>query len=459
MKRVAVIGGGIAGLSAAWYLEKARRSGAALQWTLFEKSARLGGVIQTERRDGYVLEAGPDSFLTIKPDASQLCRELGIAEQLISSNDFQRKTYILVKGKLVPIPDGLEFMVPTRVAPMATTNLFSFKTKLRMARERFSHTEAQQEDESVASFVRRHFGQEMVDRLADPLLSGVYGGSAEHLSVRAVLPRFVEMEREHGSLVRATLQARKARMHSNSASPPLFTSLKNGMQQMVDALAAQLPAASLRLQRSVTLARRGQSWRVGCTGLDETFDAVLLAVPAPAASCMLKPVQTDLSAMLAKIPYTSSAAVLLAYKQTELPPGFGFLVPRPENRKILACTFVHKKFSYRVPEGGVLLRCFFSSSRMPDLLERTDEDLQDIAQKELAGILGLNAKPEFVRTFRWGIAMAQYEVGHLERVAQMEDMLTALPGLHVIGNSFHGIGIPDCVKSGRMAAEKIVARG
>ena len=459
MKRVAVIGGGIAGLSAAWYLEKARRSGAALQWTLFEKSARLGGVIQTERRDGYVLEAGPDSFLTIKPDASQLCRELGIAEQLISSNDFQRKTYILVRGKLVPIPDGLEFMVPTRVAPMATTSLFSFTTKLRMARERFSHTEAQKEDESVASFVRRHFGQEMVDRLADPLLSGVYGGSAEHLSVRAVLPRFVEMEREHGSLVRATLQARRARTHSNSASPPLFTSLKNGMQQMVDALAAQLPAASLRLQRSVTLARRGQSWRVGCTGLDETFDAVLLAVPAPAASCMLKPVQTDLSAMLAKIPYTSSAAVLLAYKQTELPPGFGFLVPRPENRKILACTFVHKKFSYRVPEGGVLLRCFFSSSRMPDLLERTDEDLQDIAQKELAGILGLNAKPEFVRTFRWGIAMAQYEVGHLERVAQMEDMLTALPGLHVIGNSFHGIGIPDCVKSGRMAAEKIVARG
>ncbi len=416
-------------------------------------------MIQTERRDGYVLEAGPDSFLTIKPDASQLCRELGIAEQLISSNDFQRKTYILVKGKLVPIPDGLEFMVPTRVAPMATTSLFSFTTKLRMARERFSHTEAQKEDESVASFVRRHFGQEMVDRLADPLLSGVYGGSAEHLSVRAVLPRFVEMEREHGSLVRATLQARRARTHSNSASPPLFTSLKNGMQQMVDALAAQLPAASLRMQQPVSLARSGQSWRVSGTGFDETFDAVLLAVPAPAASCMLKPVQTDLSAMLAKIPYTSSAAVLLAYKQTELPPGFGFLVPRPENRKILACTFVHKKFSYRVPEGGVLLRCFFSSSRMPDLLERTDEDLQDIAQKELAGILGLNAKPEFVRTFRWGIAMAQYEVGHLERVAQMEDMLTALPGLHVIGNSFHGIGIPDCVKSGRMAAEKIVARG
>jgi protoporphyrinogen/coproporphyrinogen III oxidase len=459
MKRVAVIGGGIAGLSAAWYLEKARHSGAALEWTLFEKSARLGGVIQTERRDGYVLEAGPDSFLTIKPDASQLCREIGIADQLITSNDFQRKTYILVKGKLVPVPDGLEFMVPTRVAPMATTSLFSFATKLRMAREKFLHTEAAREDESVASFVRRHFGQEMVDRVADPLLSGVYGGSAEHLSVRAVLPRFVEMEREHGSLVRATLQARKARTQSNSASQPLFTSLKNGMQQMVETLVAQLPADSLRLQRSVSLARRGDSWQVRSAGIDETYDAVLLAVPAPAASCLLKPVQSDLSSMLGKIPYTSSAAVLLAYKQADLPPGFGFLVPRPENRKILACTFVHKKFSYRVPEGSALLRCFFSSSRMSDLMERTDEDLEDIAQKELAGILGLNAKLEFVRTFRWGVAMAQYEVGHLERVVQMENMLARLPGLHVIGNSFHGIGIPDCIKSGRIAVEKILASG
>src|SRR5258708_7769754 len=227
MKRIAIIGGGIAGLSAAFYLEKARRSGTDLEWALFEKSDRLGGVIQTERRDGYVLEAGPDSFLTAKPDARLLCQDLGIAGQLISSNDFQRKTYILVKGRLVPIPDGLEFMVPTRVWPMAATQLFSFATKVRMAAELFSHTEARKEDESVAGFVRRHFGQEMVDRMADPLLSGVYGGSAEHLSVRAVLPRFVAMEREHGSLVRATLQARKARTQSNS-SQPLFTSLKNG---------------------------------------------------------------------------------------------------------------------------------------------------------------------------------------------------------------------------------------
>src|SRR5882672_6199853 len=228
MKRIAIIGGGIAGLSAAYYLEKARRGGVGLEWTLFEKSDRLGGVIKTERRDGYVLEAGPDSFLTAKPDARLLCQDLGIADQLISSNDFQRKTYILVKGRLVPIPDGLEFMVPTRVWPIATTRLFSFTTKLRMAAELFSSNGAENQDESVADFVRRHFGQQMVDRVAEPLLAGVYGGNANSLSVRAVLPRFVEMEHESGSLVRATLRARKARLKSNAQPQPLFTSLKNG---------------------------------------------------------------------------------------------------------------------------------------------------------------------------------------------------------------------------------------
>ncbi|HEU4413795.1 MAG TPA: protoporphyrinogen oxidase, partial [Candidatus Angelobacter sp.] len=236
MKRIAIIGGGIAGLSAAFYLEQARQRGARLQWTLFEKSARLGGVIQTEGRDGFVLEAGPDSFLSVKPDAIRLCTDIGLAPQLISSNDSDRKTYILVKGKLVPIPQGLEFMVPTKIWPMATTPLFSLGTKIAMAAEWFSRRPNEDRDESVGEFVRRHFGQEMVDRIAEPLLAGVYGGNAENLSLRAVLPRFAEMERESGSLVRATLKA-KARMRASKpgARPqPLFTSLKNGMQQMVD---------------------------------------------------------------------------------------------------------------------------------------------------------------------------------------------------------------------------------
>jgi oxygen-dependent protoporphyrinogen oxidase len=461
MKRIAIIGGGIAGLSAAFYLEKARQAGAALQWALFEKSDRLGGVIQTERRDGFVLEAGPDSFLTAKPEAARLCQELGIGAELISSNDAERKTYILVKGKLVAIPQGLEFMVPTRVWPMATTPLFSFKTKLRMAGELFSGARKNAGDESVGDFVRRHFGQEMVDRVAEPLLAGVYGGNAEHLSIRAVLPRFAEMEREHGSLVRATLKAKAkaaAQAKPGGKPQPLFTSLKNGMQQMVEALVAALPQSSIRLQQQNLVVRPvNDDWQIESAGIPEKFQEVLLAVPAPAAAGILRQFHPALIEGLARIQYTSSVAVALGYDQAELPPGHGFLVPRSEGRKIMACTFVHKKFAHRAPEGKKMLRCFFSSSRMPDLLTHSDEALQQIARQELKEILGVSAEPRFARTFRWDRAMAQYETGHLDRVAEMEKILAEMPGFHIIGNSFYGIGVPDCIKSARQAVEQITS--
>ncbi len=459
MKRIAIIGGGIAGLSAAFYLEKARRAGADLQWALFEKSDRLGGVIQTERHDGFVIEAGPDSFLSIKPDASRLCKELGIADQLITSNDASRKTYILVKGQLVSIPQGLEFMVPTRIWPMATTPLFSFKTKLRMAAELFSSAREDAADESVGDFVRRHFGQEMVDRVAEPLLAGVYGGNAERLSIRAVLPRFAEMERQHGSLVRATLRGKAQSKAGPGTKPqPLFTSLKNGMQQMVEALAAAVPPASIRLrQQNMTLRQVNDDWQIESAGINERFQAVLLAVPAPAAAGLLRQFHPSLIEGLAGIEYTSTAAVALAYDQADLPPGHGFLVPRSESRKLMACTFVHKKFSHRAPGDMKLLRCFFSSSRMPDLLTHSDEALQQFARQELKDIFGLTAAPRFARTFRWERAMAQYETGHLDRVAGMEKIIAAMPGFHIIGNSFHGIGVPDCIKSARMAVEQITS--
>jgi oxygen-dependent protoporphyrinogen oxidase len=457
MKRIAIIGGGIAGLSAAFYLEKARRSGADLQWALFEKSDRLGGVIQTERRDGFVIEAGPDSFLSIKPDASRLCQELGIGDQLISSNDASRKTYILIKSQLVPIPQGLEFMVPTRIWPMATTPLFSLSTKLRMAAELFSAARKDAGDESVGDFVRRHFGQEMVDRVAEPLLAGVYGGNAERLSIRAVLPRFAEMEREHGSLVRATLRA-KALAKPGAKPQPLFTSLKNGMQQMVEALVAALPQASMRMrQTNLSLRPINDDWQIESCGNIERFQAVLLAVPAPSAAALLRQFHPALIEGLARIEYTSSAAVALAYDRAELPPGHGFLVPRAEGRKLMACTFVHRKFPHRAPGDKKLLRCFFSSSRMPDLLTHSDEALQQFARQELKDILGLNAEPKFARTFRWDRAMAQYETGHLDRVAEMEKIIAAMPGFYIIGNSFHGIGVPDCIKSARLAVEQITS--
>jgi oxygen-dependent protoporphyrinogen oxidase len=461
MKRIAIIGGGIAGLSAAFYLEKTRRTGADLQWALFEKSDRLGGVIRTERREGCVIEAGPDSFLSVKPEAARLCQELGIGDQLISSNDADRKTYILVKSRLVPIPQGLEFMVPTRVWPMAATPLFSFSTKLRMAAELFSSARKEAEDESVGDFVRRHFGQEMVDRVAEPLLAGVYGGNAERLSIRAVLPRFAEMERQHGSLVRATLQA-KAQFKSQAAAgarpQPLFTSLKNGMQQIVDALVAALPQDSIRLQQqNISLRPVNDDWQIETGGLSEKFQAVLLAVPAPSAAALLRQFHPTLIEGLARIDYTSTVAVALAYDRADLPPGHGFLVPRSEGRKMMACTFVHKKFPYRAPGEMKLLRCFFSSSRVPDLLAHSDESLQQIARQELKEILGLAAEPRFARTFRWDRAMAQYETGHLDRVAEMEKIIAAMPGFHIIGNSFHGIGVPDCIRSARLAVEQITS--
>jgi len=459
MKQVAIIGGGIAGLSAAYYLERARQNGAGLEWALFEKSNRVGGVIQTDHRDGFVLEAGPDSFLTAKPEAAQLCRDLGIGDELIGSDDAQRKTYIVLKGRLVAIPAGLEFMVPTRLWPMARTSLFSFSAKVRMWREtklRNMGPSAQQ-DESVAAFVRRHFGQEVVDRVAEPLLAGVYGGDPEQLSVSAVLPRFVEMERGHGSLVRATFAARKQRSQSGASPQPLFTSLRAGMQQIVEALLTALPASGVLTGQDVSLTRADNAWQVATGQGSHQFDELLLAVPAPAASALLAPSQPELGAMLGAIPYTSSATVLLAFDQAELPPGFGFLVPRSEGRKMLACTFLHRKFPHRTPEGSALVRCFFSSSRLRKMSGYSEAALLDVAQRELQEMIGLTAIPRFARVFGSEYALPQYEVGHPERVAKMEELLAGLPGTHIIGNSFYGVGIPDCIKSARQAVEKITS--
>ncbi|HEV3037986.1 MAG TPA: protoporphyrinogen oxidase [Candidatus Angelobacter sp.] len=456
MKRVAIVGGGIAGLSAAYYLEKARQNGAGLEWTLFEKSGRLGGVLRTEYRDGYIIEAGPDSFLTEKPDASRLCHDLGLWAELIHSNDSERKTYILVKNRLVLMPDGLQFMVPTRLLPMITTPLFSLGAKLRMAREWFrspnSNHNHQGQDESVAAFVRRHFGQEMVDRVAEPLLSGVFGGDVERLSVQAVLLRFVTMEREHGSLVRASLKKRKA---SSGAKPaPLFTSLRKGVQQLVDALLLCLPKESLRVGNSVAaLERSADRWKI--PGTNQAFDSVLLATPAPAAAGLLSTIDPEIAARLQRIQYTSSVAVALAYPSAKLPPGFGFLVPRSEGRKLMACTFVHNKFFGRAPEGTALLRCFFSSSRVPGLLEYHDDELRAFALQEIKDILGLDDSPQFSCVFRWQQGLPQYELGHLERASEIESRLAQTPGLQLIGNSLYGVGIPDCIKSARLAVEKI----
>ncbi len=473
MKRIAIVGGGISGLAAAFTLEEHRRNGAVLEYVLYESSAHLGGVLRTEHIDGCVVEAGPDSFLTEKPWAADLCRAVGIGDQLIGSNDAERKTYILVRGRLVIIPDGLMFMVPTKILPSMLSQLFSWKTKVRMAAELFQRPHAQEGDESVASLVERHYGAGMVDRLADPLLSGIYGGEAAALSARAVLPRFAEMERTYGSLGRAMLAARKKMSSATGRpAPPLFTSLKNGMQQLTEAVVSRLPPVSLLTNTPVQAVRpEAGGWAVSAGPRSERFDAVILAVPTYAAAEMLRPggagispelatgPATQLAVELAHVQYSSSITVGLGYDREtrqSLPPGFGFLVPRSEGKAILAATFVHNKFPHRAPPDRALLRCFLGGASAEEAWPLTDDQIASIVRTELQQTLGLRSEPLFVRVYRWKAAMAQYGVGHVERLDRIEGLRQQLPGLALAGNGYRGVGLPDCIRSGREAASQVI---
>ncbi len=488
--KTAIIGGGIAGLAAAFELEQARKAGAAVEYTLFEAGDRLGGSLSSEIVDGSVLERGPDSFLTEKPAASELCRELGLGPDLLPSNDTARKTYIVVKNQLVPLPDGLMFLVPTKLIPTAMTRLFSFPTKMRMGLELLlpprPHGDA---DEAVATLVERHFGAEAVERLADPLLSGIYGGDATQLSARTVLPRLVEMESEYGSLTRGMLAAHKQMRDKAKAAakengavngngngkpsangrPPraTFTALRGGMQQLIDALTARLNPASIRLATPVSsLARVEGRWRVTAGGAAESYDAVIIASPAWAAGVLLRPVDAELGEDLGTIPYSSSITVNLIYDEAKLgrlPDGFGFLVPSGEGRALLACTFVHRKFIGRTPPGKVVLRAFLGGMKNEDLLAEPDAALIATVQRELREILGAQVmgplvEPEHAQVNRWRRAMAQYAVGHQERMQRIAARIAELPGLRLVGNAYEGIGIPDCIRLGRRAAKELVGQ-
>ena len=460
MTRIAIVGGGISGLSAAYYLEKAKRSGAPVEYVLYESAARFGGVIQTAHINGCTIEAGPDSYLTTKPWARELADELGIGDQLIHSNDAQRKTYILNRGHLVVMPQGLQLMVPTEVWPVLTSPLFSLSTKIKMGLEYFTgpSTLPAEQDESVASFVRRHFGEETVDRLASPLLAGIYGGDAAGLSARAVIPAFLEMEARDGSLVKALL---KSKAEHRATAQPLFTSFRDGMQQLVDAMVAHLPFASLKPKCAVTrLQQRGRTWIVTSANESvETFSHVILALPSFTAADLLNELSPSAAEELRAISYTSSVTVALEFSRAQvtasgadIPPGFGFLVPRPEGKRIIACTFVHNKFDHRVPPDKYLLRAFLTDS-----IELSDEELTTLVRKEFSVILGLRTEPLACHVNRCQHAMPQYQVGHLARVACITQLASQLPGSQLIGNAYRGIGIPDCVREGKLAAENIAS--
>jgi oxygen-dependent protoporphyrinogen oxidase len=446
---VVIVGGGVSGLSAAYDLSRAN-----VPYTLIEKLPRLGGVIQTTARDGCIIEGGPDSFISQKPEALALIKELGLEHEVIGSNDATRVTYILRHGRLERMPEGFRLIVPTRVWPLVKSPLLGWGTKLRMGLELFRKPVANP-DRSVADFVIDHFGRETLDYLAEPLLSGVYGGDPREMSVVSVLGPFAEMEAKSGSLARAVLKQSKAR-----ASGALFRTLKGGLGTLTAKLAEGL---AVRHGEAETIERSGNGFRVrvGGDGIGAWIDAssVILACPAWAAAGLLSSLDARLAELLGGIPYTSSVTVAMCYDAAAFDgrrAGHGFLIPRVERRRMAACTFVGAKFDFRAPADRVLLRCFFGGAGDDAVLGESDEALTGMASGELRTILGLTTAPLFTSISRCPRSMAQYTVGHSARWKEIQARAAAVPGLYLAGNGYTGIGIPDCIRMGRAAAASAV---
>jgi oxygen-dependent protoporphyrinogen oxidase len=454
LTRTVIIGGGISGLSTAYYLAKA-----GVPSTIIESRPRLGGVIQTEHIEGCTIEAGPDSFLSVKPAAMELIRDLGLAADVIGSNDHLRVTFVRKNGRLVPLPDGLMMMVPTKILPLVTTGLVSIGTKIRMGMELLRAPKVRAEDESVADFVREHYGQEAVDYLAEPLLSGIYGGDPRQLSVTAVLPRFVELAEQYGSLTRGVL-AMRAKAPKNQQPAPLFRTLKGGLGQMTGAVEKFIQGkATVMNGRAERIERSAAGYRVRFGGDWIEADHLVVACEAHSAGPLVSAIDPRLGELLGSVSYSSSMTVALGYDASDfarLPEGFGFLVPKKERRRLVACTWVGTKFPNRVPDGKVVARCFLGGMEDAGVLNESDETVTTAVIDELREIAGVTARPRFTRIFRWPKSMAQYTVGHPGRFAEIDSHVAGLRGLHVAGNAYQGIGIPDCIRMGKAAAEKIL---
>jgi oxygen-dependent protoporphyrinogen oxidase len=467
---VAVVGAGIAGLSAAFsLLERGRDRGVPVALSIFDGERRAGGVIHTERRDGFVVEAGPDCFITDKPEALQLCRRLGLEQELTGTHPGCRRSYVLRGRRLLSIPEGFYMMAPARIFPFLTTPILSLPGKVRAGCDLFLPRGPALADESLASFVRRRFGDEVLERLAQPLLAGIYNAEPERLSLRATMPRFLDLERDHRSVILGLMRGRRrpagAGAGTSGARYSLFVTPRRGMASIVERLVDTIPASALRLGTAVTAVRPGipgsdpRRWVVATTR-NETlpFDAVVLAVRAAQAADLVRALDAAAADSLAAIPYGSSTTVSLAWRATDLPrplDGFGFVVPRRENRKVIACSFSSVKFPARAPEGHVLLRAFTSEELIPG---RDPEKTTAAIRDEIRAILGIEAAPLFASTWFHPGAMAQYEVGHPGRIADVESRLGRHAGLALAGSGLRGVGVPDCVRSGETAADRILSQ-
>ncbi len=475
---VVIVGGGVSGLSAAWYLQQQAQH-SDLRYTVLERSDRWGGKVYTEQVDGvggpFVVEGGPDSFLAQKPWALQLARELGLEDRLLGTNDRMRQVYVVNQGEPVPLPDGVLMIVPTRFTPFALSPLISPLGKLRMGLDLFIPPRQQDTDETLADFVRRRLGSEALDKIAEPLMSGIYNAEAERQSLLATFPRFRDLEQQHGSLIRGMLASRRTRNNSsgkNGSTTPngqngaagkpgtAFVSLRNGSAELIDALAAQL-TGDLRLNTGVQSIDRADdgSYRLALSGGDSLLaDAVVIATPAYVAADVLRALAPLAAAELDAIRYVSTGTISLAFRAADITRplnGFGLVIPRSEKRPINAITCSSIKFEHRAPEGYALLRVFFGGSRSPESMDLSDDDLRRVVRSELKALMGIEATSIFDRIYRWPRANPQYDVGHLDRVAAIEAALP--PGLYVTGSPYRGVGVPDCVYQAQQTAQQVVA--
>jgi len=442
---IAIVGGGIAGLSAAWELQKR-----GVPWVLLEAGPRVGGVIRTEEKDGFLLEGGPDSILAQKPEGVALCREIGLGDRLIPTNPELKAVYILRGGRLHALPEGMMLAVPTKILPFLRSGLFSWPGKLRMGLDLVRPGLQENGDESIATFLRRRFGQEAVDRLGEPLLAGIHAGDPERLSILATFPRFRDLEKEHGSLVRGMWAAPRPKPEPGARPPAAFYALRGGLRELVDALVDRLPADSIRTGAVVrSLAREGDGFSVGLEG-GETVKAsgAIVAAPGPKIAPALEGLLPDASRTLAAIPFASSATVLLGYRREDVAhplDGYGMVIPQTEGLRATALSFVSTKFAHRAPAGHVLLRGFLGGVRDGGVLDLSDEEMVETVRRDMTPVLGLKGAPVLTRVFRWPGGTPQLEVGHLARMRAVEEAVGEVPGLHLTGAGVWSTGIPDSV--------------
>jgi protoporphyrinogen/coproporphyrinogen III oxidase len=440
---VAIVGGGVAGLAAAHALSKR-----GVSFLLLEAAPDFGGLIRTEREGGFLMEGGPDALLAQKPEGVALCRELGLGDRLVPTNPETRAVFVLHRGRLHPLPEGMMLAVPTRILPFLGSGLFSWGGKLRMALDLVVPARRGTGDESIADFLRRRFGQESVTRLGEPLLAGIHSGDPERLSIGATFPRFVDLERRHGSLIRGLWST--PRPNPGATPTSAFYSLSEGLQELVGALVAHLPRAQLRAGspvRSIARDASGFSLEVDGAGLAHSR-AVVVAVPGPRAAALVAPVDGGVAAGLAAIPFVSTATVQLGYRREDVAnplAGYGMVVPRTEGLRTNALTFFSTKFPGRAPDGHVLLRGFLGGARDPGILDLDDATLVDTMRREMEPVLGLRGEPVLTRVRRWPLGTPQMEVGHRDRIAALEARLSGVAGLFLTGAGLRATGIPDVI--------------